>query len=195
MPYIRRKPNNWADPEGPLWDKEKVHAQMERQRKLVDSGRLDDEPTGPRWPFTAIGILLAIIALCLAIFGVTQLLKLRAGGEWRHNIASITSTTIVRDSDSKNKNYYEVKGVYTYSVKGHDFHFTATQDTFSDVNLANSRAPSYIGRRAEVWYNPDSPGQIAYFPLIAVITAASFGGALIVLVLGILFLSRGSKRF
>jgi hypothetical protein len=195
MPYRRRTMNNWADPDGPLWDKEKIHAQMERERQLVEAGRLDDEPTGPRWPFTTIGILLAIIALCLAIYGITQFLKLRAGGEWRHNIATITSTTIVRDSSSKNKDSYDIRGVYTYSVKGHEFHFTANQDSVTDINLANSSAPGYIGRRAEIWYNPDSPGQIAYFPLINVITAASFAGALIVLVLGILFLSRGSKRF
>ena len=195
MPTSRRKMNNWADPEGPLWDKEKIHAQVQHERQLLEAGKMDDRPPGPKWPFKLIGGLLVIIAIGLAVFGVTQFIKLRAGGEWHHIYTAVTSTNIIRQSGSKKNTYnYEIVGIYTYTVKAHTFQFSAHQADYTDLNAAQADAPRFIGSRTDVYYNPLSPGQVASFPVITVSAAGSLAGAVIVLLLSSFFWARGLER-
>ena len=180
--------------EPPAWNKEKEHARIERLRQQVESGQLDENPRGPLGPFNVIGILLFVISFGLAIFGTAQFLKLQAGGEWHRITATVTSTSIEKHTNSSKKDYYEIVGIYTYTVKGYEFHFRARQDAYDNLNLANAHAPDFIGSQTGVWYNPDSPAQVASFAVLSVITLAAVVGAVIVLILSGLFFSRGSPH-
>lgn len=194
MPTYNHHHSTTQDQAEPAWNKERIHAKMQRERRLLETGEMDDRPPGAKWPFKVVGSLLVIIAIGLAVFGITQFIKLRAGGEWHHIYTTVTDTAINQYTDSNKKVSYNVYGIYTYTVKAHTFQFRAVEATYLDLNTAQADAPRFIGRRTDVYYNPISPGQVASFPVITVSAAGSLAGALVLLLLSSFFWARGLER-
>jgi hypothetical protein len=194
MPTYHHNNSLNQDQAEPAWNKERMHAKMQRERRLLETGEMDDRPPGAKWPFKFIGGLLVIIAIGLAVFGVTQFIKLRASGEWHHINTTVTATNIVQQTNSNKKITYDVYGIYTYTVKAHTFQFSAFEDSYNDLNTAQANAPRYIGRRTDVYYNPISPGQVASFPVMTVSVVISLTVALVLLLLSSFFWARGLER-
>ena len=191
----KRKSFQYGDESQPAWNKEEQHAKMEHMRQQIEEGQLDGTPRLPSWPFTILGVLLIITAFGLLIFGVFEIRRLQSGGEWPTITARVTSTSVYSYWDDKQKKTdYGINLIYTYTVKGRNYTNTDTEDSYGYKELAEKHRGDFMGRTKTLWYNPDSPDQNAFFPVVAVLSVASIVGAAVALIVGIFFFMEGDPR-
>lgn len=175
------------------WNKAVQHDRIEQQRNLIESGYFDGKPRPPSPFMTALGVLLITAAFALGVFGILELRKWQTGGEWPTVTATVTDTSIKQYWDDRQTKYkYRIVSIYTYSVNGKIYRYSESGFDYNYIEVADKHRADTFGQQKTLWYNPDSPDQNTFFPMVAVLTLVSIVGAVVTLIIGIYFYLRGT---